>query len=537
MGSLFFLVHILAPYAKINSGVFAFLKKKNMKIYLIFLLNISIIGTMIVGIFSVYAGANPFTLRYKNAHTISKLIPEGWGFFTRNPREPIYRFYECQDGKLEEINLNNNSLNSLAGLSRINRRGNLELQRMKHLVPDSLYIEGKQLDCIADDNVYHIIEDDRGFDYHYVKNNGLYAVSVEKVKPWLYANQNISYDNNFKSLLITLLCDSNAILFDKDLFGYNTINSFADNINLFFLFGYEHIWIAEIISVIVLLWVISGYFPYITGILHWWVAFSFCNAASLADGGEQVAAVLLFFLIPVTLLDRRKNHYHSPKEHSIGRRYVSSMTLKFIIPIQMGILYMHAFTDKLYKLEEWRNGTAVYYFSKDPLFGGGTIENLNLFSSTFFVTSATWGTLLLELCLAGALFMSYNSKKWMLPFGVLFHFLISVMFGLWSFMFSMIGGLIIYLILPEKNLNIMGGKSLTQTLQMSLVARVSCIAITFLIMTMSIFGLYTNVIDLSDAVFLAIIALVPTAIYLQSVYQQKKKPQRWVGNVSMKTNA
>jgi len=83
----------------------------------------------------------------------------------------------------------------------------------------------------------------------------------------------------------------------------------------------------------------------------------------------------------------------------------------------------------------------------------------------------------------------------------------------------------------------MGGKSLTQTLQMSLIARVSCIAITFLVMTMTIFGLSTNIIDRSDAVFLAIIAIIPTAIYLKSVYQKEKKPQIWVGNVSMKTNS
>jgi len=111
------------------------------------------------------------------------------------------------------------------------------------------------------------------------------------------------------------------------------------------------------------------------------------------------------------------------------------------------------------------------------------------------------------------------------------------MFGLWSFMFSMIGGLIIYLILPEKNLKIMGGKSLTQTLQMSLIARVTCIATTFLLMTMTIFGLSVNMINQSDAGFLAVIAILPMAICLKSMYQKEKKPQMWLRNISMRTNS
>jgi len=306
-------------------------------------------------------------------------------------------------------------------------------------------------------------------------------------------------------LLSTFLFNTNDILFDKDLFGYNTINSFADKINLFFILGYEYIWLSEIIAIFILIWVISGFLPYVTGVLHWWVAFSFFNSAALIDGGDQIAMILLLFLIPVTLFDKRLNHYQKPTEQTNIAKYISSVILKVIIPLQMAAVYIHAFSDKIYKVEEWRNGTAVYYFSKDPLFGSGIIESLNLFSYTPFVLMATWGTMFLELVLGGAIFMSYKNKKWLLSFAILFHFSIWLMFGLWSFMFSMVGGLIIYLILPERSFNFNFITDYSNKLKRAkLIPALS----TFIIISMIIFGLYENIISYIDASFICLISLV-----------------------------
>jgi len=319
-------------------------------------------------------------------------------------------------------------------------------------------------------------------------------------------------------LLSTFLFNTNEILFDKDLFGVDTMNSFTDKINLFFILGYEYIWLSEIIAIIILMGVIIGYLPFITGILHWWIAFSFYNSAALIDGGDQIAMILVFFLIPVTLFDRRLNHYHKPIEQNQVGKYISSLILKIIIPLQMATVYIHAFSDKIYKVEEWRNGTAVYYFSKDPLFGSGIIESVNLFSYAPFVIAATWGTMFLELILGGAIFMSYKNKKWMLPLAIMFHFSIWLMFGLWSFMFSMIGGLIIYLILPEKsfNFNFITDNKLGQPKLIPVLS-------TFIIISMIIFGLYNNIISYIDASCISFI-LVAFLIYFFVKIPKAVKP-------------
>jgi len=325
-------------------------------------------------------------------------------------------------------------------------------------------------------------------------------------------------------LLITFLFNTNGMLFDETLFGQGTIDNFADNINLFLLFGYENLWLAEIISIVILLVVISGFFPAVTGILHWWVAFSFTNAAALADGGDQVAAVLLLMLIPVTLLDRRKNHYLPPKEQGVLSRYVSSLMLKFIIPIQMAAIYLHAVTDKLYKVVEWRNGTAVYYFSKDNVFGSVMLENMDLLSFTFTATLFTWGTLLLELTLAGTLFMSYKNKKWALLLGVFFHFSIAVMFGLVSFMFSMVGGLVIYTINPKAFTNLKNGKSYISIIRQSSIMKVLSYSIIPIVAIISFWGFSKNIMDVFDILCLCLISTTFIVfIHSKSLIKWKKR--------------
>lgn len=164
-------------------------------------MTVFLVSFIILSLFSAYIGSNPLAPGYANAYQLTKIIPEGWGFFTRNPREPVYKFYECDGDSFAQMNLHNNSFRSLAGLSKINRRYNLELQRLKPLIPDSVYVEAEDLSSISfnekNEDIFQI-EDIRGMDYHFIEENKVYAISVELIKPWLYVNKNIKYDNKFK---------------------------------------------------------------------------------------------------------------------------------------------------------------------------------------------------------------------------------------------------------------------------------------------------------------------------------------------------
>ncbi|BDD06268.1 sporulation-delaying protein SdpB family protein [Aureibacter tunicatorum] len=259
-------------------------------------------------------------------------------------------------------------------------------------------------------------------------------------------------------MFLTLLFNEKEILFPQHLFHANIADSrFIESTNLFFIFGLEHYWASLLISSIILLSVISGYFPRITGILHWWVTFSFFKSAAIIEGGDQIAATITLLLIPITLLDNRKNHWNKIEHKSNPfSNYIAYIFFLFI-KIQVAIIYLHAGIDKLYKVQEWVDGTAVYYWFNNSIFGlsdalsGGWLEHS--LNNALVVQSISWGAIAFEILLFGTLFMSFNKKKYFLFFGILFHFGIMLVHGLVTFYMTMTCALILYILPPEMIIN------------------------------------------------------------------------------------
>lgn len=255
--------------------------------------------------------------------------------------------------------------------------------------------------------------------------------------------------------LITILFNDINILFDKEIFiKLSTLNTFLTKANLFSLLGYENLFFSKIIAVLILMAVIIGYFPRYTGILHWWVAFSYNSLSILIDGGDQLTSVLTFLLIPITILDSRKNHWlSSNKKHSLNTNLIANIFI-LIISLQMSIVYLQAAIEKLYKLSEWISGTALYYYMNDPLFGtpDWLLKMIFPLLNSKLVFFLSWSVIILELSLFCAFFMSKKKKLVLFYFGILFHFMIIINFGLFSFFFAMLGGLIIYLLPTNTNL-------------------------------------------------------------------------------------
>ncbi|TGE29608.1 sporulation-delaying protein SdpB family protein [Hymenobacter metallicola] len=250
--------------------------------------------------------------------------------------------------------------------------------------------------------------------------------------------------------LITLGFSGPSILFDEQLFGKMSLNATLESFNIFFCFGFGQLHYAYAVSIGVLLLVISGVFPRYTGVLHWLVTYSLFQAASIVEGGDQIGSIITMLLIPVTLLDGRNNHWVN-RPHAQTNRYANFIArgALALIALQMAVLYFHAGIEKMYKLDEWKNGTAVYYFFNDPLFGyPDWIRGLLATSLTnaYVVTSLTWGTMAFEILLFGALFMAPANRKKLLWLAVGFHLGIALIFGLVSFFLAMCGGLVLYLI-------------------------------------------------------------------------------------------
>ena len=246
--------------------------------------------------------------------------------------------------------------------------------------------------------------------------------------------------------LSVLIFNDLGLLFDKD--ALDVISSseyFINQINLFGLLGYENLYLSKLISILVLLSVIVGYYPQITGLLHFWIIYSFHNSALLLDGGDQIAIILTFLLTPITILDKRKNHWDSEMNQSFLSKYIGH-TLFIIISIQVSFIYFNTAIEKIYLTEEWKNGTALYYIFHNEYFGIWNNIFLLPLSKTKFVFFLSWWVLISHLSLSYLLFLPRTNKRRFIWLGIFLHGGIALLMGLFSFSIIMIGALIIYIL-------------------------------------------------------------------------------------------
>lgn len=255
------------------------------------------------------------------------------------------------------------------------------------------------------------------------------------------------------SLLVTLLMNDIRIFF-RPAAGIDVFPACGNSISAFCMVPNDYMYLNVIkwICIVILLLVVIGWRPRITGILHWWVAHSLQVSALGLDGGEQVQAMFTLLLIPITLTDSRKWHWSTENKELNLNNYVGiiSASVTFVsmlfIRFQVAIIYLNAAVSKL-KEVEWLNGTAVYYYLNDSMLGMSPLLAgiVNKMLVTDFVVIPTWGTLLIEFILFGAFFVSKLYWKYFLILGVILHSFFAFFIGLYSFSLVMCAALILYL--------------------------------------------------------------------------------------------
>lgn len=205
--------------------------------------------------------------------------------------------------------------------------------------------------------------------------------------------------------------------------------------------------LARWLAVLVLLVAASGWRPRVTGLLHWYVAFSFQANANVIDGGDQLAAILALLLVPITLLDGRRWHWDPPDAApGEGRRLIGWWCFG-LIRIQVAIVYFHAAVGK-FAVEEWADGTALYYWLLHPTFGVPDWLRpaiVPVLLNGTLVALLTWGVLLLEFMLAAGLIATRSWRRPLLLGGLLLHAGIVLIHGLVSFGLVMFAALILFL--------------------------------------------------------------------------------------------
>lgn len=84
--------------------------------------NILIVCWILAG-FAVFASALNNEIIFTDRSlkkTVTTILPQGWGFFTKDPREQTYELY-CIKNNVEKLTIKNSSSDNLFGLSRKSR--------------------------------------------------------------------------------------------------------------------------------------------------------------------------------------------------------------------------------------------------------------------------------------------------------------------------------------------------------------------------------------------------------------------------------
>lgn len=252
-------------------------------------------------------------------------------------------------------------------------------------------------------------------------------------------------------MLLTLIVNDASLLTSHDYHALphpfrplhtRPVNGVLESLDLFMLVSPS---VGKAISIAVLLLVISGYWPKLSGILHVWVCYSIRNYFLILNGGDATALVFVVLLLPLCLTDPRTNQWQRPQPGKPKINIVANIAL-YAIKLQAAMAYFDAGYTKM-QVRHWRDGSALYYYTSVYAPGSpGWLQRITeLFTTTALAPVLSWAVIVFELLLAACLFVPKRVKRTFLIVGLLFHFANVILYGIPSFFCSMAGVLILYL--------------------------------------------------------------------------------------------
>lgn len=193
--------------------------------------------------------------------------------------------------------------------------------------------------------------------------------------------------------------------------------------------------------IVILLWVIVGYFPRYTAPVHLWATASVSSYISLPDGGEAAAQAVVLLLLVVSLGDRRINHWLLKAQYRPSFIQPVVWAAAIVVTLQVSWIYLQASMSKL-AVTEWQQGSALYYVARDPMFGVSgllTEPYLWLTGQPWGTLFLSWGAIIIEFAIAIMILTSARLRSTALVLAILLHSAFIVFIGLWSFALIMIG--------------------------------------------------------------------------------------------------
>ncbi len=139
----------------------------------------------------------PVTAEGKNV--IKFFFPQGWGFFTKNPRDAKYKLYKLEGDSPQLVNYKITSPKNLFGASRKGNRVCIEMIRLQNLLPKAPQWEASTVDIDEYDYSQKDFEilDINNEEYFYIKS-GKYIIKEYFITPWNWLKYPENYSGEYK---------------------------------------------------------------------------------------------------------------------------------------------------------------------------------------------------------------------------------------------------------------------------------------------------------------------------------------------------
>ncbi len=126
------------------------------------------------------------------------MLPQGWGFFTRDPREDKLIVYKMSSDRLHKITQPNFSVSNLFGLSRKGRMTQMQAGNLilRHLSQFRDCYKKNPSECQTD-SIFRV---KNNFDYSLLK--GKYMIKKQATLPWAWSSSRRDSIDPYKILIL-----------------------------------------------------------------------------------------------------------------------------------------------------------------------------------------------------------------------------------------------------------------------------------------------------------------------------------------------
>lgn len=155
-----------------------------------YLLGLVVAGLVILALLLVFAPSQALLSKEQrlSGTVVAEFVPQGWAFFTRDPREPYVSLYQQSDGDWEQANSTTMAgPETYFGLDRSARTENYEIDVIANEIPADAWVECEEelvVQCLPDSPEPVVDIRAYGEDPRFC---GLVAVTHQEPVPWAWA--------------------------------------------------------------------------------------------------------------------------------------------------------------------------------------------------------------------------------------------------------------------------------------------------------------------------------------------------------------